>query len=80
MRVSSAGSISTSPCAFGSFHGLVMRPSPFVSITVGHQPWAACSSPVWSYSRVFSQPTASVEPLSQSVSSSSSANCRWCVK
>ena len=28
---------------------------------VGHQPWAACSSPVSSYSFVFSQPTTSVE-------------------
>ena len=65
MRVSRTGSISTSPLKFGSFHGFVIRPSPLVSITVGHQPCDACSSPVSSYSRVFNQPIASVEPLSQ---------------
>ena len=41
-RVSRAASIA-SP---GSFQGLVMAPSPLVSMTVGHHPWAACSSPV----------------------------------
>ena len=56
-----------------------ITPSPFVSTMVGHQPWAACSSPVSSYSFVFSQPTTSVDPLSQRVSFSSSANCRWWV-
>ena len=56
-----------------------MMPSPLVSTMVGHQPWAACSSPVSSYSFVFSHPTTSVDPLSQSVSFSSSANCRWWV-
>ena len=46
VRVSSAGSISTSPRRFGSFHGLVITPSPLVSMTVGHQPCDAISSPL----------------------------------
>ena len=75
MRVSRAGS-AASP---GSFHGRVMRPSPLVSITVGHHPCDARSSPVSSNCCVSSQPTTFGSPLNQRVSLPSSANCRWCV-
>jgi hypothetical protein len=67
-RVSRAGSkvagfaVAPRPVA-GSFQGLVILPSPLVSITAGHQPCDACSSLVASYFLVSIHPNASRSPL-----------------
>ena len=66
------------PTTEGSFHGFVIRPSPFVSTTVGHQPCASRPSPVSSKSFVSTQPNTSLlGRLRNRVSFSSCANCRW---
>ena len=72
VRVSRRGSTG-SP---GSFHGLVIAPSPLVSMTIGHHPWEARSSPVSSNTCVSSHPTTFESPLNQSVSLASSPNWR----
>ncbi len=61
----------------GTFHGFVILPSPLVSTTCGHQPCAACSSPVRSYSRVLTQPTIGPSSsLKYTVWLASLSNCR----
>ena len=62
--MSSAGSkVASWSRRAGSFHGRVILPSPLVSMTVGHQPWEARSSPVSSYIFTSSQPMTSPPPL-----------------
>jgi hypothetical protein len=56
-RMSRAGSGFSFGCVYAP-----IRPSPLVSTTSGHQPWAFAASPVSSHTRVLIQPMTLVSP------------------